>query len=49
MIIEMFVLRILNLMSSDVLSRSASELREVELNSKKAMDAYEAIVMSNTL
>ena len=46
---EMFVNRILMLMSLKLTSHSRYELLEVEHNSKDAMAAYEAIVMGNVL
>lgn len=49
MIIEMFILRILSLMSGTLTSHSAYELLEIEQNSKRAIDAYEAIVMGNII
>jgi hypothetical protein len=49
MIIELFVLRVLEIMNGHMTSHSVYEFLEVEKNGRDAMAAYEAIVMSNTL
>jgi hypothetical protein len=49
MIIEMFVLRVLEIMNGHMTSHSVYEFLEVEKNGNDAMAAYEAIVMGNVL
>lgn len=49
MIIELFVLRVLEIMSGHMTSHSVYEFLEVEKNGKDALAAYEAIVTGNVL
>jgi len=49
MTMEMFVNRILMLMSIKLTSHSRYELLEIEANSKTAIQTYEAVVMGNIL
>jgi hypothetical protein len=49
MILDMFVHRILMLMSGKLTSHSVYEMLEVEHNAQKAISTYEAVVMGNIL
>jgi hypothetical protein len=49
MIIDMFVHRMLNLMSLKLTSHSRYEMLEIDLHGAEAVKAYEAIVMGTIL
>lgn len=49
MIIDMFVHRMLNLMSLRLTSHSAYEVLEIDMHGAEALKAYEAIVMGTIL
>lgn len=49
MIIEMFVLRILEIMNGHTTNHSVYEFTEIEKSGRDAMAAYEAIIMGHVL